>query len=124
MITAIYHNMLNFVKKFVISNKNKSLRRYSKIVEKINDLEKDISLLTDADLKEKTSYFKSKLSEGSNLETILPEAFAVVREASKRSIGLRHYDVQLIGGMVLNDGKIAEMKTGEGKLWLQLWQHI
>ena len=63
MITAIYHNMLRFVKKFVISNKNKSLKRYSKIVEKINDLEKDISLLTDADLKEKTSYF-AHLSSG------------------------------------------------------------
>ncbi len=107
--------MLRFVKKFVIPNKYKNSKKYSKIVEKINELEKDISILSDSKLKEKTSSFKSMLKEGNNLDTILPEAFAVVREAAKRSIGLRHYDVQLIGGMVLNDGMIAEMKTGEGK---------
>ena len=115
MITAIYHNMLRFVKKFVVPNKYKNSKKYSKIVEKINELEKDISILSDIELKEKTSTFRSILKEGPNLDTILPEAFAVVREAAKRSIGLRHYDVQLIGGMVLNDGMIAEMKTGEGK---------
>ena len=115
MITAIYHNMLRFVKKFVVPNKYKNSKKYSKIVEKINELEKDISILSDIELKEKTSTFRSILKEGTNLDTILPEAFAVVREAAKRSIGLRHYDVQLIGGMVLNDGMIAEMKTGEGK---------
>ena len=107
--------MLRFVKKFVVPNKYKNSKKYSKIVEKINELEKDISILSDIELKEKTSTFRSILKEGTNLDTILPEAFAVVREAAKRSIGLRHYDVQLIGGMVLNDGMIAEMKTGEGK---------
>ena len=107
--------MLRFVKKFVVPNKYKNSKKYSKIVEKINELEKDISILSDIELKEKTSTFRSILKEGPNLDTILPEAFAVVREAAKRSIGLRHYDVQLIGGMVLNDGMIAEMKTGEGK---------
>ena len=80
------------------------------------DLEGEISKLTDSELRAKTDYFKKQLKEeGKTLNDILPEAFAVVREASKRTLGLRHFDVQLIGGIILHQGRIAEMKTGEGK---------
>jgi preprotein translocase subunit SecA len=91
------------------------LKHYYNRVAQINALEPEISALSDGELKEKTSEFKKRLSEGQTLDDILPEAFAVVREASKRVLGMRHFDVQLIGGMVLHDGKIAEMRTGEGK---------
>lgn len=84
-------------------------------VDKINSLEKDIEAFSSEELKAKTSEFKKRLAEGETLDDILPEAFAVVREASKRTLGQRHYDVQLIGGIVLHQGKIAEMRTGEGK---------
>lgn len=86
-----------------------------KIVEKINALEGDISKLSDADFPNKTSEFKARLEKGETLDDVLPEAFALVREASRRNLGERHYDVQLIGGLALHRGKIAEMKTGEGK---------
>ena len=85
------------------------------IVEKINGLEEEISKLTDEELKNKTNIFKKQLEEGKTLDDLLPEAFAVVREASKRVLGMRHFDVQLIGGIILHQGRIAEMKTGEGK---------
>ena len=85
------------------------------IVAEINDLEADMSILSDEALKQKTQTFKQRLNEGETLDDLLPEAFAVVREASKRVLGMRHFDVQLIGGMILHQGKIAEMKTGEGK---------
>ena len=84
-------------------------------VEKINGLEPEISKLSDAELRNKTNEFKNKLKNGSSLNDILPEAFAVCREASKRVLGMRHFDVQLIGGIILHQGRIAEMKTGEGK---------
>ncbi|MEK9157662.1 MAG: preprotein translocase subunit SecA [Patescibacteria group bacterium] len=84
-------------------------------IDKINSFEKDLGELSDTGLKDKTAEFKKLLSEGKTLDDILPEAFAVVREASKRTLGQRHYDVQLIGGIVLHQGKIAEMRTGEGK---------
>jgi preprotein translocase subunit SecA len=93
----------------------KKIQAYSQIVDKINKLEESISSLTDGELQGKTREFIDRLSLGESLDAILPEAFAVVREASKRTLGLRHFDVQLIGGLILNDGKIAEMKTGEGK---------
>lgn len=93
----------------------RKIQAYLQTVNEINKLEESLSILTDGDLQEKTKYFIDKLSSGESLEKILPEAFAVVREASKRTLGLRHFDVQLIGGLILNDGKIAEMKTGEGK---------
>ncbi|GAB1265030.1 preprotein translocase subunit SecA [Aurantivibrio infirmus] len=86
-----------------------------KVVKRINELEESIKKLSDEELKQKTSEFKQRLADGESLNDLLPEAFAVVREASVRTIGLRHFDVQLIGGMVLNAGKIAEMRTGEGK---------
>ena len=101
---------------FVFGDKDKkALKNAEKIVAIINGLEKEFEVLSDEELKSKTNLFKTSLSEGNSLESILPEAFAAVREASKRSIGLRHYDCQLLGGIILNDGKIAEMATGEGK---------
>lgn len=91
------------------------LKKYKKTVAEINALEPEISKLSDAALTAKTDEFKSRLSTGETLESLLPEAFAVVREAAKRVLGLRPFDVQLIGGIILNNGQIAEMKTGEGK---------
>ena len=93
----------------------KEVKRVKPIVDKINSLEEEISKLTDSELRAKTDYFKEQLKNGKTLDDILPEAFAVVREASKRVLGMRHFDVQLIGGIILHQGRIAEMKTGEGK---------
>ena len=97
------------------SYSEKEVKRVRPIVEKINSLEPEIEKLTDEELKAKTPYFKKQLEKGKSLDDILPEAFAVVREASKRVLGMRHFDVQLIGGIILHQGRIAEMKTGEGK---------
>ena len=93
----------------------KEVKRIKPIIKKINDMEEEISKLTDHELRQKTDYFKKQLADGKTLDDILPEAFAVVREASKRVLGMRHFDVQLIGGIILHQGRIAEMKTGEGK---------
>ena len=97
------------------SYSDKEVKRVMPIVKKINDLEEEISKLSDDELKAKTLEFKNQLKVGKKLDDILPEAFAVVREASKRVLGMRHFDVQLIGGIILHQGRIAEMKTGEGK---------
>ena len=97
------------------SYSEKEVKRIMPIVEKINSLESEIQKLTDEELKNKTTEFKEQLKQGKTLDDILPEAFAVVREASKRVLGMRHFDVQLIGGIILHQGRIAEMKTGEGK---------
>ncbi len=97
------------------TNNARQLKRMQPIVEKINALEKDIQQLTDDQLGAKTGYFREKIDQGASIDTLLPEAFAVVREAGKRKLGQRHFDVQLIGGVVLHEGKISEMKTGEGK---------
>lgn len=97
------------------SRNERMLKQYRKIVQQINDLESAFSALSDEEVQAKTEEFKAQLAEGKTLEQILPEAFAVVREAGKRVFGMRHYDVQLIGGMALNDGRISEMRTGEGK---------
>ena len=94
---------------------NRFIKKQYKIVEQINALEDDFIKLSDEELKNKTLEFRSRLKEGETLDDILPEAFATVREAAKRTLGQRHYDVQLIGGIVLHKGMIAEMKTGEGK---------
>ena len=94
---------------------NRFVKKQYKIVEQINALEDDFIKLSDEELKNKTLEFRSRLKEGETLDDILPEAFATVREAAKRTLGQRHYDVQLIGGIVLHKGMIAEMKTGEGK---------
>ena len=93
----------------------KEIKRITPIIEKINGLEPYMEKLTDYELQSKTSEFKQRLAKGETLDDILPEAFAVVREASKRVLGLRHFDVQLMGGIILHQGRIAEMKTGEGK---------
>lgn len=93
----------------------REIRRIEPIVDRIESLESDMQKLSDAELRAKTPYFKKRLQDGETLDDILPEAFAVVREASRRVLGLRHYRVQLIGGIVLHQGRIAEMKTGEGK---------
>ena len=95
----------------------KYLKKLQPITEQINSLEKEFESFSNEKLKEKTQEFKKRLGSGETLDAILPEAFALVREAAKRTLKQRHFDVQLIGGIVLHQGKIAEMKTGEGKLW-------
>jgi len=100
----------------IFGTKNeRELKRMRPIVQKINLLEEEIRLLSDLDLTAKTNYFRERISQGESLDSVLPEAFAVVREVARRKLGERHYDVQLIGGIVLHEGKIAEMRTGEGK---------
>ncbi len=108
-------NPLSFFSKFIKSSNQKELDRLSKIVSKINILEEKFINLKDSDFPNKTLEFKEKIKNGKTLDEILPEAFALVREASKRTRNERHFDVQLIGGIVLHEGKISEMKTGEGK---------
>jgi preprotein translocase subunit SecA len=108
--------MINKLLKKVFGSRNDRLiKQYSREVVRVNALEPSIAALSDDELRAKTAVFKERVANGEELDAILPEAFAVVREASKRVLGQRHFDVQLIGGMVLNDGKIAEMRTGEGK---------
>ena len=108
-------NPLSFISKFIKSNNQRELDRISKIVSKINSLENSIKDLKDSDFPLKTSEFKNQIKNGKSLNEILPEAFALVREASRRKRNERHFDVQIIGGIVLHEAKIAEMRTGEGK---------
>ena len=108
-------NPLGFISKFIKSGNQKELDRISKIVKDINVLEEKFENLTDEDFPKKTLEFEKRVKNGESLDKILPEAFGLVREASKRSRNERHYDVQLIGGVVLHENKIAEMRTGEGK---------
>ncbi len=107
--------MLGFLKRFLGDNNDQYIAAYQKVVEKINALEPEMQGLTDAKLTGKTDEFRERLAKGETLDDILPEAFAVVREGSRRVLGMRHFDVQLIGGICLHDGRIAEMRTGEGK---------
>ncbi|WP_042170003.1 preprotein translocase subunit SecA [Paenibacillus gorillae] len=107
--------MLGLVKKIFGDANEREVKRLTRTVEEVNGLESRISGLSDEALRNKTEEFKARLEKGDTLEQIMPEAFAVVREASKRTLGMRHFDVQLMGGMVLHEGKIAEMRTGEGK---------
>ena len=107
--------MLDYFKKLVGDKQGKKLSTYQKRVQEINALEPEIEKLTDDELRAKTTYFKEQIESGKSVLDIQVEAFAVVREAAKRVVGLRHFDVQLIGGMVLTEGSIAEMPTGEGK---------
>ncbi|HMM57482.1 MAG TPA: preprotein translocase subunit SecA [Rudaea sp.] len=108
--------MLNRILTGVFGSRNERLlRQMNKTVAKINALEPGLKSLSDDELRAKTGEFRKRLADGAKLDSLLPEAFAVVREASRRVLGLRHYDVQMIGGMVLHQGKIAEMRTGEGK---------
>ena len=106
---------MGILSKVFKSYSEKEVKRVMPIVDSINELEESISKLSDEELKNKTTEFKTQLKEGKTLDDILPEAFAVVREASKRVLGMRHFDVQLIGGIILHQGRISEMKTGEGK---------
>lgn len=107
--------MLGFITKILGSRNDRLLKQYRRSVARINALEPQMQALSDEQLQAKTPEFKERIANGSALDDLLPEAFAVVREASRRVMGMRHFDVQLIGGMVLHSGKIAEMRTGEGK---------
>ena len=109
----------NFGKKIFGSSNERSLNKLKPIVQKVNELEKIMSDLNQGQLISKTNEFKNRIHNGEDLYSILPEAFSVVREASKRTLRQRHFDVQIIGGVVLHEGKIAEMKTGEGMI---IWQ--
>ena len=108
-------NPLNFISKFIKSNNQKELDRIAKIVTKINSYENEVKKLKNTDFPKKTHDFKEKIKNGASLNDILPEAYSLVREASRRTRNERHFDVQLIGGVVLHEAKIAEMRTGEGK---------
>lgn len=108
MLTKIFTSIFG-------SKNDRTLKKLRKVVVLVNELEKEIEALSDEELKQKTAYFKEQLAAGKSIDDILPEAFAVVREASKRVFEMRHFDAQLIGGMVLQSGRIAEMRTGEGK---------
>ena len=105
----------SFVRKIFGSRNDRLVKQYMQKVGAINAFEPAMQKLSDTELAGKTAAFKSRIEAGESLDKLLPEAFAVVREASNRVLGLRHYDVQMVGGMVLHDGKIAEMRTGEGK---------
>src|SRR3954463_16542107 len=108
--------MISFVAKKIFGTKNaRVIKGMRPIVERINQLEPSMQAKSDADLREMTAEFRRRLEKGETLDDLLPEAFAVCREAGKRVLRMRHYDVQLIGGMVLHRGSIAEMRTGEGK---------
>lgn len=107
--------MLNLLKKVFGTRNDRELKRLSKIVQKINEFEAQLEPLTDEALAAQTPEFKRRLAEGEPLDSLLPEAFATVREVGKRVLGMRHFDVQMIGGIALHEGKIAEMRTGEGK---------
>ena len=108
-------NPLSFISKIFKSSNDVELAKFKKILEKINSLENDVSKLKDIDFPNKTEDLKNKIKSGKTLNEVLPEAFAYAREASYRSRNERHFDVQLLGGIALHQGKIAEMKTGEGK---------
>ena len=107
--------MLNLLGKVLSLGEGKKLKKLQEKVQKVNDLESKVSALSDDELLKKTDEFKNRLNEGGNLDDILSEAFAVVREVAKRKINMRHFDVQIMGGIVLHEGKITEMATGEGK---------
>ena len=108
--------MINALLTKIVGSKNeRTLKRLRPIVLSINELEAGTASLTDEQLRAKKDEFQARLAQGATLDDLLPEAFAVVREAGKRVLGMRHFDVQLVGGMVLHEGKIAEMRTGEGK---------
>lgn len=107
--------MFKFIEKIIGSYSEREIKRIISLVDRIEELESQMEKMGDYDLKKKTDEFKERLKNGETLEDILPEAFAVVRETSKRVLGMRHFRVQLIGGIVLHQGRIAEMKTGEGK---------
>jgi len=105
----------NIFKKVFGSKNDREIRKMRKTVSQINELEAGLSELSDADLKAETLRLRQQLEAGKSLDQLLPEAFAVVRETASRVMGMRHFDVQMIGGLTLHQGRIAEMRTGEGK---------
>src|SRR5579859_661934 len=107
--------MLNWLNKVIGDSSEREIGKIRPIVQEINALEPGLVALSDDELRERTDTFRDRLANGEMLEDILPEAYAAVREAARRTIGMRHYDVQLMGGIVLNRHKIGELKTGEGK---------
>ena len=107
--------MAKIIDRIMRAGEGKILRELSKVVDQVNAFEPSISSLSDDALRAKTLEFKSRFAAGTTLDDLLPEAFAVVREAAKRTLGQRHYDVQIMGGAALHRGNIAEMRTGEGK---------
>ena len=107
--------MVSVIGKFLGDPNQRVVKKFNSTVDEVNSFESEMESLTEDQLAAKTPDLKAALEDGEELDDLLPEAFAVVREAAKRTLGQRHYDVQLIGGMVLHQGKIAEMKTGEGK---------
>ena len=106
---------MGLLDKILRAGEGKAVKQLAKIAQEVNKFESQISALDDEGLRNKTSEFKQRQEKGESLDSILPEAFAVVREAAKRTLGQRHYDVQLMGGATLHRGNIAEMRTGEGK---------
>ena len=108
MVTAL-------LKKVFGSRNERLLKQYQRTVREINALEPEVQKFSDADLRAKTETFRQRYRAGETLDQLLPEAFAVVREAGRRTLNMRHFDVQLVGGIALHNGKIAEMRTGEGK---------
>ncbi|HAM14742.1 MAG TPA: preprotein translocase subunit SecA, partial [Eggerthellaceae bacterium] len=106
--------MAGFFSRLLRAGEGRQVKSYQKVATRIGELEPGMQALSDEELAAKTVEFRERLDRGENLDAIMPEAFAAVREASVRTLGLRHFDVQLIGGMALHDGHIAEMKTGEG----------
>ena len=106
---------MNIRNKILGSSNSRKLKKMNRTVAVINSLEESLESLTDEELREKTGEFKQRIEKGVSLDDILPEAFAAVRESSKRTLGLRHFDMQMVGGMVLHQGNISEMRTGEGK---------
>ncbi len=107
--------MPNLFEKMLRAGEKSALRRLETVAKQVNALEEDFEGLSDAELREETDRFKARLADGQTLDQLLPEAFAAVREASKRTLGKRHFDVQLMGGAALHQGNVAEMRTGEGK---------
>ena len=108
-------NIGKIIGKFIRNSSQREIDQLKLIVKKINDLEAQVREIPDKNFPAKTAEFKSKIKNGTKLEDLIPEAFAYVREAARRTLGERHYDVQLMGGIILYQGKITEMKTGEGK---------
>ena len=104
--------VVSLIKKFIGDRNTRLIRQLQTVVTRINALEPQIAALSDTELGAKTAEFRARIERGETIEALLPEAFAAVREAARRALGMRHFDVQLIGAMVLNSGKIAEMRTG------------
>ena len=115
---------MGFMSKLLSFGSDKDLKRYYKIVDQINGLEPQFEKMTEEELRGQTDKFRERYANGESLDDMLPEAFATVREASKRTMGMRHFDVQLIGAMALHEGHIAEMKTGEGRPSSPRWPAI